>query len=34
MVYSNINFINVFHDKELLPLNYSKLNDFIILDYA
>ena len=26
MVYNYVNFINIFYDKELLALNYSKLN--------
>jgi len=29
-----INFINMFYDKELLALNYSKLNAFILVQYC
>ena len=31
MVYNYVNFIDVFYDKELLALNYSKLNAFILI---
>jgi len=31
MVYNYVNFINIFYDKELLALNYSKLNAFILI---
>jgi len=31
MVYNYVNFINIFYDKELLALNYSKLNAFILM---
>jgi len=31
MVYNYANFINIFYDKELLALNYSKLNAFILI---
>jgi len=31
MVYIYVNFINIFYDKELLALNYSKLNVFILI---
>jgi len=31
MVYNYVNFINTFYDKELLALNYSKLNAFILI---
>jgi len=31
MVNNYFNFINMFYDKELLPPNYSKLNDFILI---
>ena len=31
MVYNYVNFINIFYDKELLSLNYSKLNAFILI---
>jgi len=30
MVYNYVNFINIFYDKELLALNYYKLNAFIL----
>jgi len=30
MVYNYVNFINIFYDKELLALNYSKLKCFYI----
>jgi hypothetical protein len=32
MVY-NVNFISIIYDKELLALNYSKLNAFILIHY-
>jgi len=31
MVNNYVNFINIFYDKELLALNYSKLNAFILI---
>jgi len=31
MVYNYVNFINMFYDKELLTLNYSKLNTFKLI---
>jgi len=31
MVYNYVKFINIFYDKELLALNYSKLNAFILI---
>jgi len=31
MVYNYVNFINIFYDKELLALNYCKLNAFILI---
>jgi len=31
MVYNYVNFINIFYDKELLALNYYKLNTFILI---
>jgi len=31
MVYNYVNFINIFYDKELLALNYFKLNAFILI---
>ena len=31
MVYNYVNFINIFYDKELLALNYSKLIAFILI---
>jgi len=31
MVYNCVNFIYIFYDKELLVLNYSKLNSFILI---
>jgi len=34
MVYNYVNFINIFYDKELLALNYSKLNAFILIHYG
>ncbi|KAL6612908.1 hypothetical protein U3516DRAFT_751075 [Neocallimastix sp. 'constans'] len=33
-VYNYVNFINIFYDKELLMLNYYKLNAFILLIYG
>jgi len=34
MVDNYINFINIFYDKELLALNYSKLSAFILIDWG
>ena len=31
MVYNYVKFINIFYDKELLALNYSKFNAFILI---
>jgi len=31
MVYNYFDFIKIFYDKELLALNYSKLNSFILI---
>ena len=31
MVYNYVNFINIFYDKELLALIYSKLDAFILI---
>jgi len=31
MVYNYVNFINIIYDKELLALNYSKLNAFMLI---
>jgi len=31
MVYNYVNKYNIFYDKELLALNYSKFNDFILM---
>ena len=31
MIYNYVNFIKIFYDKELLALNYSKLNAFILI---
>jgi len=32
MVYNYVNFINILYKIELLELNYSKLNAFILID--
>jgi len=34
MVYNFVNFINILYNIELLELNYSKLNAFILIDYG
>jgi len=34
MVYNYVNFINIFYYKELLALNYSKLNLFLLIYYG
>jgi len=31
MIYNYVNYINIFYDKELVKLNYSKLNVFILV---
>jgi len=33
MIYNYVNFIDIFYDKELLALNYSKLNVCILIQY-